>query len=331
MRPRWVRAPRQHRPRSVRLRRSQQRRRGHTSSAAASRLSFDVTLLFHFEFASQEAPAESVPGPSVDQASPAPRGRSTKKTKKRCVCRSTRRRSKGPMEVERFVEPSAKGWQWPSGALLHDEVTARVEGGRDLAGDQPAQRVPHNGAAPPRIEPARFAAEELGDVGPGGEEPLVEIEVVGDLAHHARADGHSSRRSRDVAPLRGHADLVRREVQAAFDRPHDLGRTSLGQVPHRRPRGWRGARRRCAAAAATGRGARGPTAPCGGAGWSRRRCARATPPLPAPRHASAATCPECRPASTTPPRGRAPARGRPAPARTRSGPIPGGRVPAAAR
>ena len=118
-----------------------------------------------------------------------------------------------------------------AGSAPRDEVAAPVEGGGDLAGDEPAQRVSHDGAPPPAVEPAGLAAEKLRDVGPGGQEPLVEVEVVGDLAHHARADGHGGRRGRRVAALRGHPDLLRRPVEAALDGLEDLGGTSLGQVP----------------------------------------------------------------------------------------------------
>jgi hypothetical protein len=80
-------------------------------------------------------------------------------------------------------------------------MSAPVEGGSGLAADQPAQRVSGNGAPPPRIEPAGLAAEELGDVRPRGEEALVEIVVVGDLANQARAHCHRGRRSRRIPSL----------------------------------------------------------------------------------------------------------------------------------
>ena len=100
----------------------------------------------------------------------------------------------GPGQVRQLARRRRR-WQGLPRALFHDEVTALVEGGGDLAGDEPAQRIPHDGAPPAGIEPARLAAEELCDVGARGEQALVEVEVVGDLAHHARTHGDRGRRS----------------------------------------------------------------------------------------------------------------------------------------
>ena len=45
----------------------------------------------------------------------------------------------------------------------------------------------------PDLEPARFAAQQVGDVGAGGQQTLVEVEVVRDLAHESGADRHRGR------------------------------------------------------------------------------------------------------------------------------------------
>ena len=103
------------------------------------------------------------------------------------------------------------------GALLEHQAAPPVEGRRHLAADEPAQRVAHDGTPPALVEPAVLAAEQLGDVGPGGQQGLVEIEIVGDLAHHARAHGHGCRRRRRVPPLGRHADLFGWQLEAACD------------------------------------------------------------------------------------------------------------------
>src|SRR6516162_9414537 len=105
-----------------------------------------------------------------------------------------------------------------------------VEGGRNVVGDQATEGVAHDGAAPARVQAARFIAEELRDVGPGGEKALVEVEVVGDLAYEARAHCHRRRRGLRLSARRRHADLVERQLETSVDGPQDFGGATLGQV-----------------------------------------------------------------------------------------------------
>ena len=76
-----------------------------------------------------------------------------------------------------------------------------------------------------------LAAEQLGDVGPGGQQGLVEIEIVRDLADHSRAHGHGRGRRRCIAPFRRHADLVGCELLAPGDGIEDLAGSTLLQMP----------------------------------------------------------------------------------------------------
>ena len=105
-------------------------------------------------------------------------------------------------------------------------------------------------ATPTRVEPARLSAEQLRDVSPGGQEPLIEVEVVGDLAHHARAHGDGRRRRRRLPALGGHPYLLGWQGDAALDGPEDLGRHDPVPGAGRRRPGCVEALRRCGAVAA---------------------------------------------------------------------------------
>ena len=109
-------------------------------------------------------------------------------------------------------------------------MPAAVESRGDLAADEATERVADDGAAPALVEPAGLVDQKLGDVGPRGQQGLVEVEVVGDLTHQPGADGDGARRRLGVAPLRRHTDAVGGEVEPASDRRQDLGRPPLRQV-----------------------------------------------------------------------------------------------------
>ena len=184
--------------------------------------------------------------------------------------RSTARRRESSRSTS-CASPTGRGGtaRWTSRrtprALLEYQPAPPPERGRHFAADEPAQGIAHDGAPPSLVEPAVLAAEQLGDVGPGGQQGLVEIEIVGDLAHHPRTHGHGGRRRRRVAPLRRHADLLGCHLLP----PAMASRISRARPcadADRRPRACAAARRRCGAAAARSPGAPDPRAPCAAGG-----------------------------------------------------------------
>lgn len=94
------------------------------------------------------------------------------------------------------------------GPLHQDEAAASVERSGNVTGDEAPQGVSNDIAPPAGIEPARLAAEQLHDVRPGSQQTLIEVKVVGDLAHDPRAHRDGRSWCGCVPAFRGHPYLV---------------------------------------------------------------------------------------------------------------------------
>jgi hypothetical protein len=62
-------------------------------------------------------------------------------------------------------------------------VASPVERHRNVSGDEAPQGFPCDAAPPTSIEAAWLPTEHRRNVGAGGEQALIEVEVVGDLSH----------------------------------------------------------------------------------------------------------------------------------------------------
>ena len=106
--------------------------------------------------------------------------------------------------------PCRAGDAGPVASFLEEQPAVGSKAAATLAVHETADGLAGDGLAPAVVEPAGLAAEELGDVGPGGQQALVEGQVVGDLADQPAADGHRGRRGAGLPAVGRHADLGRR-------------------------------------------------------------------------------------------------------------------------
>src|SRR5579872_3755075 len=88
------------------------------------------------------------------------------------------------------MSPEASDLQRTPRPLLEHELVVAVEGERRLAAGQSLERGPDELVAPARDEPAGGTVlEEGGDVGPGGEDGRVELQLARPLACVGAGEG----------------------------------------------------------------------------------------------------------------------------------------------